>query len=48
MAYDAFYWRDEIHRYKEDYNKWCESGRKIIKRYRDETRAGLITRSLNL
>ena len=36
MAYDAFYWRDEIHRYKEDYKKWCESGRKIIKRYRDE------------
>jgi hypothetical protein len=36
MAYDAYYWRDEIHRYKEDYKKWCESGRKIIKRYRDE------------
>ncbi len=36
MAYDAFYWRDELHRYKEDYKKWCESGRKIIKRYRDE------------
>ena len=36
MAYDAFYWRDEIHRYKEDYKKWAESGRKIIKRYRDE------------
>lgn len=36
MAYDAFYWRDELHRYKEDYKKWAESGRKIIKRYRDE------------
>ena len=36
MAYDAFYWRDEIHRYKEDYKKWAEAGRKIIKRYRDE------------
>ena len=36
MAYDAFYWRDELHRYKEDYKKFCESGRKIIKRYRDE------------
>jgi predicted DsbA family dithiol-disulfide isomerase len=36
MSYDAFYWRDELHRYKEDYKKWCESGRKIIKRYRDE------------
>jgi len=36
MAHDAFYWRDELHRYKEDYKKWCESGRKIIKRYRDE------------
>ena len=36
MAYDAFYWRDEIHRYKEDFKKWAESGRKIIKRYRDE------------
>ena len=36
MAYDAYYWRDEIHRYKEDYKKFCESGRKIIKRYRDE------------
>jgi hypothetical protein len=36
MAYDCFYWRDEIHRYKEDYKKFCESGKKIIKRYRDE------------
>ena len=36
MAYDAFYWRDEIHRYAEDYKKFKESGRKIIKRYRDE------------
>ena len=36
MAYDAFYWRDELHRYKEDYKKFCEAGKKIIKRYRDE------------
>lgn len=36
MAYDVFYWRDELHRYKEDYKKFVESGRKIVKRYRDE------------
>ena len=36
MAYDAFYWRDELKRYSDDYKKFCESGRKIIKRYRDE------------
>lgn len=36
MAYDAPYWKDELHRYKEDYKKWAESGRKIIKRFRDE------------
>ena len=36
MAYDAFYWRDELHRYKEDYKKWAEAGRKIVRRYRDE------------
>ena len=36
MAYDAFYWRDELHRYKEDYKKFVTSGEKIVKRYRDE------------
>lgn len=36
MAYDAIFWRDELHRYKEDYRKFTESGRKIIKRFRDE------------
>ena len=36
MAYNAIYWRDELHRYKEDYRKFTESGRKIVKRYRDE------------
>lgn len=35
-SYDAKFWRDELHRYKEDYRKFTESGRKIIKRYRDE------------
>ena len=36
MAYDAFYWRDEIKRYTDDYEKFTNAGRKIIKRYRDE------------
>lgn len=36
MAYDAIYWRDELHRYKEDYRKFSEAGRKIVKRFRDE------------
>lgn len=36
MAYDAVFWKDEIHRYKEDYRKFTEQGRKILKRYRDE------------
>jgi len=36
MAYDAFYWRDELHRYKEDYAKFVSSGKKIVKRYRDD------------
>lgn len=36
MAYNAIYWRDELHRYKEDYRKFTESGRKIVKRFRDE------------
>ena len=36
MAYDAIFWRDELHRYKEEYRKFTETGRKIIKRYRDE------------
>jgi hypothetical protein len=36
MAYNAIFWRDELHRYKEEYRKFTESGRKIIKRYRDE------------
>ena len=36
MAYDAFYWRDELNRYKEDYKKFVTSGEKIVKRYRDE------------
>lgn len=36
MAYDAIFWRDELHRYKEDYRKFTEIGRKIVKRYRDE------------
>ena len=35
MAYNAIYWRDELHRYKEDYRKFTEQGRKIVKRYRD-------------
>lgn len=36
MAYDAFYWRDELHRYKEDYEKFVAAGKKIVKRFRDE------------
>jgi hypothetical protein len=36
MAYDAIFWKDELHRYTEDYRKFTETGRKIIKRYRDE------------
>ena len=36
MAYDAIYWRNELHRYKEDYRRFTEAGRKIIKRFRDE------------
>lgn len=35
MAYNAIYWRDELHRYKEDYRKFTEQGRKIVKRFRD-------------
>ena len=38
MAYDALYWRDELHRYKENYRKFSEQGRKIVKRFRDERR----------
>jgi len=36
MAYDAIFWRDELHRHKEDFRKFTETGRKIVKRYRDE------------
>jgi hypothetical protein len=36
MAYNAIFWREELHRYKEDYRKFTEIGRKILKRYRDE------------
>jgi len=36
MAYNAIYWREELHRYTEDYRKFTEIGRKIVKRYRDE------------
>jgi len=36
MAYDAVYWRDELKRYSDDYRKFKEAGRKIVKRYRDE------------
>jgi len=35
MAYNAIYWRDELHRYTEDFRKFTEQGRKIVKRYRD-------------
>jgi hypothetical protein len=35
MAYNAVYWKDELHRYKEDYRKFTEQGRKVVKRYRD-------------
>ena len=38
MDYDAYYWQDELHRYKEDYKKFVEAGKKILKRYRDERR----------
>ena len=36
MAYDAIFWRDELHRHKEDFRKFHEQGNKIIKRFRDE------------
>lgn len=36
MAYDGLYWKDELHRYKENYRKFSEQGRKIVKRFRDE------------
>lgn len=36
MAYDALYWRDELKRYDEQYRKFDEAGKKILKRYRDE------------
>lgn len=36
MAYTATYWKDELHRYSEDYRKFKESGKKIVKRFRDE------------
>ena len=38
MAYDVTYWRDELNRYKEDYQKFSMRGNKIIQRYRDERR----------
>jgi hypothetical protein len=36
MAYDAIFWRDELHRHKEDFRKFHEQGNKIVKRFRDE------------
>jgi hypothetical protein len=39
MAYDAPYWRDELHRYTENYRRFVESGKKIVKRYRDDRKS---------
>jgi hypothetical protein len=38
MEYNAIFWRDELKRYDEDYRKFNEAGKKVIKRYRDERR----------
>ena len=38
MAYDGIFWQDELRRYTEDFRKYTETGRKILKRYRDERR----------
>lgn len=35
MAYDGLYWKDELRRYKENYRKFSEQGRKIVSRFRD-------------
>jgi len=35
MAYDGLYWTDELRRYKENYRKFSEQGRKIVNRFRD-------------
>lgn len=36
MDYDALYWRDELNRYQDQFRKFTEQGKKIVKRYRDE------------
>ena len=36
MAYDAVFWREELDRYKKDYERFVTAGHKILKRYRDE------------
>lgn len=36
IAYDALYWRDELARYKEEFEKFTLAGRKITKRYKDD------------
>lgn len=38
MSYDVTYWRDELNRYREDYQKFAQRGNKIVQRYRDERR----------
>ena len=38
MPYTADYWQDELTRYTEQYKKFTEAGKKIVKRYRDERR----------
>lgn len=36
MAYDAAYWQDELKRYHDQFDKFVERGKKVVKRYRDE------------
>jgi hypothetical protein len=36
MEYTAEFWRDELKRYSDEFLKFTESGKKIVKRYRDE------------
>lgn len=39
MEYSANFWFDELKRYKEDYSKFTEAGKKIIARFRDERKS---------
>lgn len=38
MAHDAAYWHDELKRYNDQFQKFIERGKKVVKRYRDERR----------